>query len=106
MRVRKKDGGYMKKKNISKIPKFKTYEEEANFWDIHSFTDFEDEFEEVDMVVKLDQPKQETLILRLQKDMKDRMKAIAQRGGVGVSALARLWILEKLRTSSSPLSPS
>lgn len=96
----------MKKKKVSRIPVFKTYEEEANFWDTHSFTDFEDEFEEVDMVVKLDQPKQETLILRLQKDIKDRMKTIARRSGVGVSALARLWILEKLRMSNSSLSPS
>lgn len=38
----------MKKK--SKIPKFKTYEEEAKFWDTHSVTDFEDETEDVDIV--------------------------------------------------------
>lgn len=96
----------MKKKKVSRIPVFKTYEEEANFWDTHSFTDFEDEFEEVDMVVKLDQPKQETLVLRLQKDIKDRMKTMARHKGVGISALARLWILEKLHAGRTSLSPS
>lgn len=96
----------MKKKKVSRIPDFKTYEEEANFWDTHSFTDFEDEFEEVDMIVKLDQPKQETLVLRLQKDIKDRMKKMAKNKGVGISALARLWILERLHASRPSLSPS
>ena len=96
----------MRKNKISKIPEFKTYEEEANFWDTHDFTEFEDETREVDMVVKLDQPKQETLILRLQKDVKDGMKKIARRNGLGVSALARLWILEKLRANRSSFSPS
>lgn len=96
----------MKKKKVSRIPDFKTYEEEANFWDTHSFTDFEDEFEDVDMVVRLHRPKEDTLILRLQKDMKDRMKKIARRSGVGVSALARVWILEKLRTRRTSLSAS
>lgn len=94
------------KKKISKIPEFRTYEEEANFWDTHDFTDFEDEFEDVDMVVRLHRPKEDTLVLRLQKDMKDRMKKIARRSGLGVSALARLWILEKLHASRSSLSPS
>lgn len=31
----------------TKIPRFKTYEEEAEFWDTHSPEDFPDEFEEI-----------------------------------------------------------
>ncbi len=96
----------MKKKKVSNIPTFKTLEEEANFWDTHSFTEFEDELEDVSIVVQLHQPKQETLVLRLQKNSKDRMKKIARHKGLGISALARLWILEKLHASSTSLSPS
>lgn len=36
----------MKKK---KIPKFKTEEEEARFWETHSLTDYVDELEEVEL---------------------------------------------------------
>ena len=36
----------------SKIPRFKNYEEEAEFWDTHSVGDFLDELEEVELKVK------------------------------------------------------
>ena len=58
-------------KKISKIPKFKNYEEEANFWDTHSFVDFEDETEDVDIVWEVDKPRDETLVLRVQKGPED-----------------------------------
>jgi len=57
-----------------KIPAFKSYEEEANFWDTHSFTDFEDEFEDVEIVFDLNRAKEETLIVRLQKSLKEKLK--------------------------------
>lgn len=34
-------------KKVSKIPEFKTVEEEAFFWDAHSPSDFPDEWEDV-----------------------------------------------------------
>ena len=36
------------KPSKSRIPEFKSIEEEAEFWDTHSTADFEDEFEDVD----------------------------------------------------------
>ena len=36
-----------KRKIMSKIPKFKSEEEEAKFWDTHDLTNYLDEFEEV-----------------------------------------------------------
>jgi hypothetical protein len=33
-----------------RIPKFASIEEEAVFWDTHDTTEFEDEFEEVEVV--------------------------------------------------------
>lgn len=44
------------KKKKSKIPEFKNYDEEAEFWDTHSFVDFEDELEEVEMVFETKKP--------------------------------------------------
>lgn len=89
------------KKKSSKIPRFKTLEDEAAFWDTHSVTDFEDEMEDVDMVFELDKPREETLIVRVQKNMKTRMQYIARRKGLNVSTLARMWLLERLRTYST-----
>ena len=62
----------MKKK--TKIPKFKTYGDEAHFWDTHNVTDFENETEDVDIIFELDKPRDKTLMVRLQKDFKEKLK--------------------------------
>lgn len=87
----------MKRKKNSRIPKFKSLEEEAEFWDTHSFVDFEDEFEDVDIVVELQKPAEETLILRIQKSLKKQLAAIAKKQGISVSSLSRMWLMERLR---------
>lgn len=80
-----------------KIPAFKSYEEEASFWDTHSFTEFEEEFEDVDIVFDLDKPREESLILRLQKSLKHALAKTARSKGLNVSTLARMWLMEKLQ---------
>lgn len=87
----------MKMKKVSKIPKFKTIEEEAHFWDTHSFVDFEDELEEVEIMVDLAKPRDDTIVVRVQKSLKDQMERAAEKKGINVSTLARIWFSEKLR---------
>lgn len=89
----------MKKKN--RIPKFKTYEEEVKFWDTHNVTDFIDETEDVNLVFELDKPRDETLIVRLQKDFKDKLEKTARSKGLNVSTLARMWLMERLQSSKT-----
>lgn len=90
-----------KKKDFkSKIPEFKTYEEEAEFWDTHSITDFEDETEDVEIIFALEKPKEETLVLRLQKDTKEKLAKAAKKRGVSTSTLARVWLTEKLYSNN------
>ncbi len=91
----------MRKKKISRIPKFKSLEEEANFWDTHSFVDFEDELEELDIVVDLQKPKEEAVVLRIQKSVKDKIEKIAKVKGLNASSLIRLWLMEKLQSFRS-----
>lgn len=86
------------KRKKSRIPYFRSIKEEAKFWDTHSFTDYWDELEDVDIIVDLDEPKKETLIVRLQKEFKKRLEKIARSKGLNVSTLARMWLIEKLRT--------
>ena len=87
----------MKKRKISRIPKFKSIEEEAKFWDTHSFADYWDEFEDVDLVVELNKPRDETLVLRVQKSIKENLARIARKRGINISTLARIWLTERLR---------
>jgi len=85
----------MKKKIIDPIPKFKDYKEEAEFWDTHSLADYWDRWEDVDLVFELDKPREASLVLRLQKAFKNRLKKIARGKGLDVSTLARMWLMEK-----------
>ena len=89
----------MKKKKIDEIPKFKDYREEAEFWDTHSLADYWDKWNNVDIVFELDKPREESLVLRVQKSLKNRLKKIARSKGLNVSTLARMWLMEKAQTA-------
>lgn len=78
-----------------KIPAFSNIEEEANFWDTHSVTEFEDQTEDVDIIFELDKPRKASLVLRLQMAFKNKLKKIARSKGLDVSTLARMWLMEK-----------
>ena len=91
----------MKKKVKNKLPDFNkmSYKEEALWWDTHDLGDYWDELEDVEIVFDLDKPRTETLVVRLQKDFKEKLAKIARNKGLNISALARMWILERLNTS-------
>lgn len=90
----------MEKKKF-KFPDFNkmSYQEETEWWDKHDFTEFWDELEDVDIVFDLHKPKEETLVLRLQKGVKDKLEKTARSKGVSVSSLARLWLTQRLQSS-------
>ncbi len=79
------------------IPKFKSYEEEANFWDTHSPLDYGTWKE-----VKLEVAKPLIHILGVRLDAKtiDQLALLGSDMGIGASTLARMWIMEKLKSSS------
>ncbi len=83
------------KKELKKIPKFKTYEEEASFWDTHSIADFKGELQKVDLTVK--KPLKMTFTVRLDPKTVKELDNVAKDKGVGPRTLARMWLLEKLK---------
>ena len=89
----------MKKKKLE-FPDFDkmTYKEEANWWDTHDLGEYWGQMKDVDIVWELEKPKTETVILRLQKDIKDRLEKVAKSKGINLSSLARMWLVEKLQT--------
>jgi len=86
------------KKKINKLPDFTkmSLDEIAHFWDTHNVTDYENETEDVDIVFELNKPRTESLVLRIQKDIKEKLERVARSKGLNVSTLARMWLMEKL----------
>jgi CopG antitoxin of type II toxin-antitoxin system len=78
------------------VPKFKSYEEKAAWYDNHDLSTFWDELTPVDIDFQLKQPKEENIVVRLQKPVKDRLDQVARGKGLNVSSLTRMWILERL----------
>ena len=83
----------------SRIPVFKTIEEEAEFWDTHDLTEFEDEFEEVTeeirWIISRGGPKK-AITVRLDDLTFEDLSSYAHDKGVPVATLARLLIAERL----------
>ena len=78
-----------------KIPRFKSYEEEADFWDTHSPLDYGSWKE-----VKLEFAKPLVHILGVRLDAKtiDKLSELGSGMGIGPSTLVRMWVMEKLKS--------
>jgi len=78
----------------SRIPKFKSREEEAEFWDTHDLTDYWDEFKPVR--VRFAKNLSEGITIRLDRETLTELRSRAKEKGIGPTTLARMWILERL----------
>lgn len=92
----------MTKNKTKNIPNFKNRKQEADFWDNHSFTSFLDQTKKVNLKVNLKAPKNDVLTIRLQPQLKKRMNELATEMGTQTSTLARMWLIEKLKTVVPP----
>jgi hypothetical protein len=84
----------------SRIPRFKTIEEAAEFWDTHDTTEFEDEFEVVTHVKFVPGGPTKALTVRLDEGTFAALTQHARELGVRPARLARLWIFEQVRALS------
>lgn len=83
---------------MKKIPKFKTNEDAARFWKIHSFEDYHKDTKEAEIIF-VKKPKK-TVAIRLDPDDIKSVEAIAQRKGLSYTSLLRMWIKEHLNKES------
>jgi CopG antitoxin of type II toxin-antitoxin system len=81
----------------SRIPTFKTIEEEAAFWDTHSSEEFANELTPVENVKFVKARSKKALTVRFDEDMFEKLTQEAREKGIGPSTLARMVILEHLR---------
>jgi glutathione S-transferase len=78
-----------------RIPGFNNIEEEAEFWDTHSITDYLDEMEPVNLVIGGELA--ERLTVRLEQADREELAHRAASKGLGPSTLARMWLKERLQ---------
>jgi predicted DNA binding CopG/RHH family protein len=78
----------------SHIPEFANYQEEAEFWDTHDTTDFEDEFKPVR--VRFAKNLSEGITIRLDQATLQKVRQVARDKGIGPTTLMRIWIMERL----------
>ena len=76
------------------IPEFKSIQEEAEFWDSHSFADYWDELKpsKVHFVRQLT----EAITIRFDPETLQRLRYEANKKGIGAPSLIRMWIYEQI----------
>ena len=79
---------------MKKIPKFKTHEEAARFWESHSFRDYYKDTKEAG--IKFVRRPKRTVAVRLDPDDIKSVEKIAERKGLSYTSLLRMWIKEQL----------
>jgi hypothetical protein len=84
----------MVERTKSRIPKFRSREEEAQFWETHDVSDFEDVLKEVKVTVA--RPLEHHLSVRLDAAVITQLTQLAREIGIGPSTLARMWIMDRL----------
>ena len=78
----------------SRIPEFANYQEEAEFWDTHDTTDYEDEFKPVR--VRFAKNLSEGIIIPLDSEALQKLRSLAKEKGIGPSVMIRMWVMERL----------
>lgn len=76
------------------IPAFNSYEEEAEFWDTHDFTDFKQETEAAK--VRATRGLSANVQVRFEPDTDHELEAIARERGIKKATLIRTWVLDRL----------
>lgn len=87
---------------MRKIPKFKTKEEAAKYWETHSFQDYHKDTKDAEIVF-VKKPKK-TVAIRLDPDDIKSVEKIAERKGLSYTSLLRMWIKEHLSREARRLS--
>jgi predicted DNA binding CopG/RHH family protein len=83
-----------------KVPKFKNVKEERQFWDSHESTDYLDDFKETKDVVFV-RPKKQVVTLRLEPQVINKLKELADKEGLPPSTYVRMLIIRAIRNKAA-----
>jgi len=81
----------------SHIPEFRSYEEEADWWDSTDTGDaeYEEEFRPVE--AHFAKNLSQGIKVRFDSETMTRLREYAKEKGIGPSTLIRIWVMERLR---------
>ena len=79
-----------------KVPEFKNIKEERKFWDEHDSTGYLDDFDEAKDVVFV-RPKKQVISLRLEPQIINKLKELADEEGLKPTTYARMLIIRAIR---------
>ena len=85
----------MKKK---KLPKFKTEDQERNFWSKHDSTEYVDWSRAKKMIFPHLKPSLKTISLRLPETMLEELKFLANKRDVPYQSLLKVFLSERIRS--------
>jgi predicted DNA binding CopG/RHH family protein len=83
-----------------KVPKFKNVKEEREFWDSHDSTDYLDDFKETKDVVFV-RPKKQVISLRLEPEVINKLRKLAEKEGLPPTTYARMLIMRAIRNKAA-----
>ena len=81
--------------NDNKIPKFKCYDEMADFWDTHSVADYWDQTEPAEFEISPNARRR--YLVALDKELLIRLQKLARTRGLNLETMANLLIEQRLR---------
>ena len=84
------------KKRVKLIPKFKTEDDEREFWATHDLTDYMDNFKPVELDLSQLKPTTESISLRLPQFLLARIKELANKRDVPYQSLMKMLLAEKV----------
>lgn len=87
----------MKNMGKNKIPKFRTEEEERNFWSSHDSTEYIDWSKVKDVTLSNLKPSVRSISIRLPEIMIEELKLLAHKKDIPYQSLMKIYISEKMR---------
>lgn len=80
----------------NQVPDFKTEDEERDFWDTHSFADYADQFQRVDMDFSALKPSIQRVTFRLPSSMLQSLKVMANKRDVPYQSMIKMILSERI----------
>jgi predicted DNA binding CopG/RHH family protein len=86
---------------IKKVPKFKTLQEEQDFWDTHSILDFPDQFQQVEMDFSALKPSTKPITIRLPVSLIYDLKMMSNKRDVPYQSFIKTILADRVQKERS-----
>ena len=84
-------------KHLKSIPKFKTEDEEREFWATYDLTDYLHQFKSVKLDLSALKPSTKPITVRLPESLLEDLKIIANKHDVPYQSLMKVYLADRVR---------